>query len=154
MCYKIFLLTPSECFIGGIIAFSWYLKGRTERVLYCQPIPGGKLASDIKKAVNSVAKNGTLIVEDGSTPKIAYIKRSDPFRKEEYRYGDESCIVENNKDCTQMGVIYLITYNQCKEPVNLDVEADPMSRDPGQQNRYNYIGMTQTSEHCRMLSHL
>ena len=53
-----------------------------------------------------------------------------------------------------MGVIYWITCNQCKEPVNLDVEADPMSRDPGQQNRYNYIGMTQTSEHCSMLSHL
>ena len=63
-------------------------------------------------------------------------------------------MVESSKDCAQMGAIYEITCDDCKEPINLDIEVDLRSRDPGQQNRINYIGMTRTSVHCRMLGHL
>ena len=41
---------------GGLSASSWYLKGKTERVMYCQPTPGGKLASKIKVALREVSK--------------------------------------------------------------------------------------------------
>ena len=62
--------------------------------------------------------------------------------------------MESNRDCATMSAVYEITCNQCKEPVNLDVEVDQRSRDPGNQNRHNYIGMTRTSVHCWMNGHL
>ena len=94
---------------GGITASSWYLRGRTERVIYCQPSPGGKLASNIKKAVNSVSRNGakTLVVEDGGTPITASLRQNDSFRKHECRFGDKLCMVESSKDCAMMNAIYM-----------------------------------------------
>ena len=53
-----------------------------------------------------------------------------------------------------MGAIYEITCSTCTEPVQGGGEAQESSRDPGGQPRYNYIGMTSTSVHCRMLGHL
>ena len=41
---------------GGLSASSWYLKGKTERVMYCQPTPGGKLAKKLKVALKEVSK--------------------------------------------------------------------------------------------------
>ena len=141
---------------GGMTSSSWYLKGKTERVMYCQATPGGTLAAKLKKAVNEVANNDkkTLIVEEGGTPVLAFARKTDPFRKEQCRYEDDQCIVESKKDCATMGAVYEITCDSCQDPINLQVEVDPRSRDPGQQNRYNYIGMTRTSVHCRMNGHL
>ena len=58
------------------------------------------------------------------------------------------------QDCSDMGAIYEITCTTCKEPVKEGGEGPECSRDPGGQPRYNYIGMTSTSVHCRMLGHL
>ena len=96
----------------------------------------------------------TLIVEEGGTPVLAFARKTDPFRNRCCRFEDENCIVESDKDCAQMGAIYEITCNECQDLINLDVEVDPRSRDPGQQNRYNYVGMTCTSEHYPMIGHL
>ena len=93
-------------------------------------------------------------MEEGRTPIIVSVKQTDPFRKQESRFGDKSCMVESSRDCSIMGAVYEITCNQCNEPVNLDVEVDQRSRDPGNQNRHNYIGMTRLSVHCQMNGHL
>ena len=61
-------------------------------------------------------------------------------------------MVEEGKDCAQMGLLYELTCNSCKETV--EEEGGGESRDPGGQRRENYIGMTRTSAHCRMQSHL
>ena len=53
-----------------------------------------------------------------------------------------------------MGAVYEITCTTCTEPVQGGEEAQEVTRDPGGQPRYNYIGMTSTSVHCRMLGHL
>ena len=93
---------------GGMTSSSWYLKGKTERVMYCHATPGGELAANIKKAVNDVAANGkkTLVVEEGGTPVVAFARKTDPFRNKQCRFEDENCMVESEKDCAQMGVIY------------------------------------------------
>ena len=44
--------------------------------------------------------------------------------------------------------------NPCMEPVCTDSDIDPRSRDPGNQGRYQYIGMTRNSVHARMKNHL
>ena len=51
------------------------------------------------------------------------------------------------------GAIYEITCDACMDPVDPN-QTQKTSRDPGGQARYNYIGMTRTSVHCRMASHL
>ena len=37
---------------GGLIASSWYLKGKTSRTITCQPTPDGELARRLNKAQN------------------------------------------------------------------------------------------------------
>ena len=76
------------------------------------------------------------------------LKRSDPFKPLGCRYGDPSCIVEEGKDCAQTGLIYEITCQACNG------QNSPTSRGPGSATSYNYIGMTRTSAHWRMLNHL
>ena len=76
------------------------------------------------------------------------LKRSDPFKPLGCRYGDPSCIVEEGKDCAQTGLIYEITCQACNG------QNSPTSRGPGSATSFNYIGMTRTSAHWRMLNHL
>ena len=81
------------------------------------------------------------------------LKRSDPFRHDQCRFGSDKCIIEKGKDCSTMGVIYEITCKNCQE--NITIENGPQdSRKPGGQLGPNYIGMTMTSAHCRMTDHL
>ena len=40
------------------------------------------------------------------------------------------------------------------EPINTAPDIDERSRDPGNQGRYQYVGMTRNSVHARMLDHL
>ena len=54
--------------------------------------------------------------------------------------GDPNCIVKSNQQCDRMGVIYNIQCNTCNEQIE-DYEE-------------KYVGMTRTSVHNRMLSHL
>ena len=59
--------------------------------------------------------------------------------------------MEEGKDCAQMGLLYELTCNSCKETV--EEEGGGESRDPGGQRRENYIGMTATSVHWRIEGH-
>ena len=139
---------------GGLTASSWYLKGETDKVITCQPTPGGILKSKLNKVMNPPgAERRILITEDGGQPAVSYLKKTDPFFTQTCRYGDENCIVEQTKDCGTMGIIYELTCNTCTEPIaGLDVCKE--SRTPGGQTRPNYVGMTSTSAHCRMSGHL
>ena len=47
--------------------------------------------------------------------------------------------------------MYEITCMTCNEDIDISMSTN---RQPGGQNAPNYIGMTRTSVHCRMLSHL
>ena len=53
---------------------------------------------------------------------MAFTRKTDPFRNKSCRFEDENCMVDSDKDCAQMGVIYEITCNECQDPINLDVE--------------------------------
>ena len=90
-----------------------------------------------------------LVTEDGGQPAIALLKKRDPFRPQGCRYGDEKCLVKGKQDCTDMGVVYEITCDTCTEPVSQNLPKQ--SNDPGGQPRKNYVGMTATSVHNRML---
>ena len=53
-----------------------------------------------------------------------------------------------------MGVLYEITCNQCKNPINSDTEvSEHCGKKPGTQGRIHYVGSTMTSVHNRMISH-
>ena len=87
---------------------------------------------------------------------VTSLKKTDPFRQEACRFDDPTCIVEKGKDCALMGCIYEITCNACEDPVDL-AQCGPLdkdTKDPGQQRRPNYVGMTSTSVHWRMQGHL
>ena len=53
-----------------------------------------------------------------------------------------------------MGCIYEICCKACQDPVYQDQAQTKVTREPGGQNRVNYVGMTSTSVHARMISHL
>ena len=53
-----------------------------------------------------------------------------------------------------MGFIYEITCDGCRDPVYPYEPVIKDSNQPGNQPRYNYVGKTATSLHCRMTSHL
>ena len=96
----------------------------------------------------------TLVIEEGGKPLIGFLKKSDPYKHPGCRYGDSKCLVEESKDCAKMSVVYEITCNSCMEPINTAPDIDERSRDPGNQGRYQYVGMTRNSVHARMLDHL
>ena len=83
----------------------------------------------------------------------ASLKEGDPFRKKGYKFLDPDCMVDVKEDCTAMGCIYEISCNTCQEPVEENPTGTKVSKDPGGQSRPNYVGMTSTSLHCRMLGH-
>ena len=120
----------------------------------CQPTPESVFQSNLKKVLNPPgSKRRVLITEDGGQPAVSYLRKTDPFFSQSCRFGDKSCIVEQKKDCSTMGIIYEITFNNCKDPIE-GLEPTKESRSPGGQTRMNYVGMTSTSAHCRMTSHL
>ena len=133
---------------GGGTAATWYLRGQTSSTIKCQPTPGGILASRLKKALNpETSKERVQVIEEGGLPISAGLRVNDPFRSQTCRYGNSKCIVESNKDCGTMGVVYEITCNNCQEAVNQE-QGNQLSRQPGGQVGPNYIGMTMTSSHC------
>ena len=138
---------------GGLTARTWYLKGNTDSVITVQPTPGGKLATDIKVAVNSdPRKRRIMVTEDGGVPAISSLRKSDPFKPNGCRLSDPECMVEGDRDCTKSGIIYEITCIQCSKAEN--ETGKPVSRKPGARQTHNYIGMIRTSCHWRMKGHL
>ena len=91
-------------------------------------------------------EEGELLISSG-------LKINDPFRPKPCRFGDLNCIVETGKDCASMGIVYEITCKECNNKIDQDEEGAG-SRKPGGQKAPNYIGMTMTSSHCRMVDHL
>ena len=59
-------------------------------------------------------------------------------------------MVESGKDCAKTGIFYEITCLSC----NQKLQEPTVSRAPGNCHAPNYVGMTRTSVHWRMLSHL
>ena len=94
-----------------------------------------------------------MVTEDGGRPAISSLRRSDPFKKFGCRYNDPTCIVEGDKDCAKTGVIYEITCVKCSHEEE-SISEKPVKRCPGARNSVNYVGMTRTSCHWRMQSHL
>ena len=92
------------------------------------------------------------MTEDGGQPALAFLRRSDPFKSDGCRFEDTKCLVEPNKDCAAMGAIYKITCKTCRNVVDPPIIKEP--RNPGGQKLENYVGMTATSVHWRMTSHL
>ena len=136
---------------GGLTASNWFMKGQTKYVITCQPSPGGKLSNMLKTKLNQKSNNGRILVtEDGGLPVTAGLRKTDPFKRLECRFKDPSCIVEKHKDCAKTGVIYEITCVSC----NQSIQDTNTSRYPGHCLAPNYVGMTRTSAHWRMVSHL
>ena len=95
----------------------------------------------------------THVVEEGGVPLISSLRKTDPFYNGLFRYGDMECIVKQGVDCGKSGCLNEITCLSCKLPVDPSEVPVRETNLPGGQQRYNYVGMTATSLHCRMLSH-
>ena len=139
---------------GGACAATWYLRWMTSKVVKCQSTPGGALTTRLKKTLNREGfKERIQVMEEGGLPISVGLRVNDPFYPGSCRYGDPKCIVENNKDCGQMRNVYEITCFNCQEAV-IQEHGEQTSRLPGGQLGPNYIWMTATSAHCRMVAHL
>ena len=102
-----------------------------------------------KESLNPrVYKEYTKVMDEEGIPMTADPRKNDPFLQESGRFGDPHCITEGGKDCTAMYVMYEITCNLCQQSVNND---NKRSREPSKHESENYIGMTMTSSHCRMV---
>ena len=131
---------------GGLIASSWFLKGKTSRTMTCQPTPDRELARRLNKALNKPDnQERTLITEDGGRPAISSIREKDPFFGGGCRFQDDTCPVESGRDCATQGVLYEITCNACRDPVDPGRSNIKETRKPGGQGQYNYLGMTRCS---------
>ena len=124
----------------------------TSRTVKVQVIPGGILTDMVKESLNPrVYKECTKVMDEEGIPMTVDPRKNDPFFQESGRSGDPHCITEDGKDCTAMYVMYEITCNLCQQSVNNDSKR---SREQGKHKSENYIGMTMTSLHCRMVYHL
>ena len=93
-----------------------------------------------------------MIVEDGGLPITRGLKAGDPGkRKINYVYVDKECIVSPNHKCDQMGIVYKIQCKQCNTVIE---ENDALTRTEAEQRKPTYVGLTRTTIHNRMASHL
>ena len=149
-------IVKSKLAKGGLQASSWFLGGDTVRSVRCHPTPGGTLRKMINKELNSEEPSRrTHVVEEGGLPVTSAVRKSDPFHNGSCRFGDKDCLARKGTDCGKSGCLYEITCDTCKDPV-IQTEGQGGVKDnraPGSQGRHNYIGMTYTSLHCRMLAH-
>ena len=128
---------------------TWYLKGNTIGTMSCPTTPGGKLKKSLNKAINSERNDSDgkiLIIEDGGRPIHTGIKINDPCRPPGCIYGDTNCIVDQKYHCDLTSRIYKITCIQCNLIIVNSSDAEKESP--------NYIGLTRSSIHARMLDHL
>ena len=70
------------------------------------------------------------------------LKVRDPHRLDGCVFGQEACPVVSGTDCDRTGVVYKIECKQCKETAE------------NVNSVHNYIGLTRSSLHSRMQSHL
>ena len=106
----------------------------------------------VKESLDLVGlKRHTKVIEEEGIPITACPRKNDPSFQGSGRFSYPHCITEDGKDCAAMYVIYEITCNLCQQSVSNESKR---SREPGKHEGENYIGMTMTSSHCRMVSHL
>ena len=116
---------------------TWFLKGRTIGTISCMAIPQGILKKRLNQVLNRENGPHILVVEDGGNPVTAGLTTADPKRK------DSGCIVDSGERCDKSGLVCKIQCITCKEEVAEDSNES-----------HNYIGLTRTSVHARMKSHL
>ena len=93
-----------------------------------------------------------MIVEDGGLPITRGLKAGDPSKsKMNYVYGDSQCIVSPNHRCDQSGEVYKL---QCKDCNTVIEEDNSMTRREADMRKPSYVGLTRTTAHSRMASHL
>ena len=86
----------------------------TRSTISCQLTPGGVLARKLEEVMNSNTRTRRLLVtDDGGLPVTSSLRRYDPFRRQECRYKDPTCIVDTIKDCAKTSVLYEITCKTC-----------------------------------------
>ena len=93
-----------------------------------------------------------MVLEEGGHPVSLGLYKRDPFHTSGCKFKDPECIFNGKKDCSLMGVCYVIRCNTCHMTLDPTIKEKPM--EPGGISTHYYIGMTATSAHNRMLSHL
>ena len=87
-------ISKSKADKGGNNSNTWFLKGKTSKVMKCQANPDGKLADMLKTALNPIgAKERVQVVEEGGVPLTAGLRKKDPFFLGSCRFGDPNCII-------------------------------------------------------------
>ena len=132
---------------------TWYLKGEIISTLNCSVTPGSKLKTMLSKSINNQTedKGRVLVIEDGGRPITSGLKVGDPSRKSmSCIYGKQNCIVSPSHRCGQQGVVYKI---QCKS-CNAVIELERVTKNVAESRKPSYVGVTRTTVHNRMESHL
>ena len=93
-----------------------------------------------------------MVLEEGGHLVSLGLHKRDPFHTSGCKFKDPECIFNCKKDCSLMGAVYVIRCNSCQ--MNLDPTVKEKPTQPGGIRTHHYIGMTATSIHNRMLSHL
>ena len=122
---------------------TWFLKGRTIGTISCMAIPQGILKKRLNQVLNRENGPHILVVEDGGNPVTTGLTTADPKRKDGCIFQDSGCIVDSGERCDKSGLVYKIQCITCKEEVAEESNES-----------HNYIGLTRTSVHARMKSHL
>ena len=66
-------------------------------------------------------------------------------------FGDKECIVSPSQKCDQNGVVYKLQYKACNTFIEED---DTLTRIGTDMKKPSYLGLTRTTLHNRMTSHL
>ena len=137
---------------GGLTPATWFLSSTVASTISCQATPGSTLARMLGKEVGVTSKGQRkLVLEEGGQPITLGLKARDPFSKPGCKFRDPQCIVKPNKDCSEMGLVYVIRCKTCSQL--LDPSEKEAKTVPGGLKSSHYIGMTATSLHNRMLDH-
>ena len=80
-------------------------------------------------------------MEDGGRTIHSGLKMRDPMRPKGCVFSDPNCMVEEDSQCDRQRVVYKITCRTCLEIIITE-------------DTHNYIGLTRTTVHQRMLGHL
>ena len=110
----------------------------------CPTTPGRMLKRSLDRVVNRKSEEPRIqVIEDGGIPVHCGLMVSDPIRPSGCVFGNSDCMVEPTQRCDRSGDVYRIECETCRTDIEIsDTETQC------------YIGMTRTSMHNRMLSHL
>ena len=93
-------------------------------------------------------RSGTSVMDEKWIPTNTDPRKNDSLSQESDWFGDPNCITIDGKDCTLMYVMVKITCNLCQPNVTNDSKG---LKAPSKHESENYIGMTMTSSHCRIV---